>query len=436
MQEHPSSADDDFAVAHREWLRERVAHYLGRPVPDTAPLDEEGFDSVAALSLYGDIEDEFGTLIDPEDIWTYPTVRELAGFLAMRDSRRDAGRVRAAFVFTGQGSQHPGMTAGLHLHSTGYRTFLEEADAALLPHTRQSMAELILGGDPRIHRTALAQPALFAVGYALARTLQEAGVQPVAVLGHGIGEFAAATVAGALTLDDAAGLVSLRGASMQRLPPGGGMMATCVTPREAAELVAGEPDVGIGAVNAAKSVVLSGDRAALERIEAVLAERHVRCRYLAVAHAFHSPLMRSMVPGFEAVLRRLPGGAPRLPFYSTVYGRLATEPLYAPYWAEQITSPVRFADAARSMLAQQAPTHVVEIGPRAVLTPYLRRMGGGRRGPVCLPVCQGPGSDAVDLAGVISALDAGPLTAAFPGVEDSGVRDNGVRDNGARDGGA
>lgn len=231
MQEHPSSADDDFAVAHREWLRERVAHYLGRPVPDTAPLDEEGFDSVAALSLYGDIEDEFGTLIDPEDIWTYPTVRELAGFLAMRDSRREPGRVRAAFVFTGQGSQHPGMTAGLHLHSTGYRTFLEEADAALLPHTRQSMAELILGDDPRIHRTALAQPALFAVGYALARTLQEAGVQPVAVLGHGIGEFAAATVAGALTLDDAAGLVSLRGASMQRLPPGGGMMATCITPR-------------------------------------------------------------------------------------------------------------------------------------------------------------------------------------------------------------
>ncbi|MGW4230513.1 acyltransferase domain-containing protein [Streptomyces sp. NPDC004980] len=426
MQEHPSSAEDDFAVAHREWLRERVAHYLGRPVPDTARLDEEGLDSVAALSLYGDMEEEFGTLVEPEDIWTYPTVRELADFLAMRDSRHDAGRIRAAFVFTGQGSQHPGMTAGLHRHSTGYRTFLEEADAALLPFTRQSVAELILGDDPRVHRTDLAQPALFAVGYALARTLQEAGVRPVAVLGHGIGEFAAATVAGALALDDAARLVATRGALMQALPSGGAMMAVCVTPYEAAELVAAEPDVGISAVNAARSVVLSGDRAALERVEARLAERDVRCRYLTVTHAFHSPLMRPMVSEFEACLRRLPGAAARLPFYSTLYGRLATEPLYAPYWAEQITSPVRFADAARCMLAQQAPTHVVEIGPRPVLTPYLRRIGGGRQGPVCLPVCQGPRSDAVDLAGVISALDAGPLTAAFPGVRGSGARDGGA----------
>jgi acyl transferase domain-containing protein len=103
-----------------------------------------------------------------------------------------------------------------------------------------------------------------------------------------------------------------------------------------------------------------------------------------------------------------------VPFYSTVYGRLTTEPLYASYWTEQLTAPVRFADAARALLAQQAPTHVVEIGPRAVLTPYLRRLGGAR-GPVCLPVCQGPESDAVDLAGVISVLDAGPLAAALAG---------------------
>jgi acyl transferase domain-containing protein len=125
--------------------------------------------------------------------------------------------------------------------------------------------------------------------------------------------------------------------------------------------------------------------------------------------------MTPMVPKFEAVLRKMPGAAARVPFYSTVRGRLATEPLYARYWTEQITSPVRFADAARGLLAQQAPTHVVEIGPRAVLTPYLRRLGGGTRGPVCLPVCQGPASDAVDLAGVISALDAGPLAAALSG---------------------
>lgn len=415
MQEQSPGEQDDFAVAHREWLSERVAHYIGHPVEDTVPLAEAGLDSVAALSLYGDIEAEFGGLIEPDDVWAYPTVRRLAEFLAMRDAGRDGSRVRTAFVFTGQGSQHPGMTVGLYRNSTGYRAFLDEADAAVRPWTGESVVELILTGDPRVHRTALTQPALFAVEYALARTLEEAGVRPVAVLGHGIGEFAAAAVAGALALADAAKLVSLRGALMQHMPPGGGMMAVCVTPYEAAELVAAEPAVVISAVNAAKAIVLSGDRAALDRIEARLAERSIRCRHLSVSCAFHSPLMAPVVPEFEAVLRRMPGRAARVPFYSTVYGRLATEPLYTSYWAEQITAPVRFADAARGLLAQQAPTHVVEIGPRAVLTPYLRRLGGGPRGPVCLPVCQGPASDAVDLAGVISALDAGPLAGALSG---------------------
>ncbi|MFE3519534.1 acyltransferase domain-containing protein [Streptomyces sp. NPDC059166] len=415
MQDKPPRTEDDFAVAHREWLTERVTHYLGRAVDDTVSLAEEGFDSVAGLSLYGDIEEEFGPLIEPEDIWAYPTLRQLADLLAMRDLNRGSSAVRAAFVFTGQGSQHPGMTSGLYLNSTGYRAFLEEADAAITQWTKQSVVKMILSDDPGVHRTAMTQPALFAVEYALARTLEEAGVRPVAVLGHGIGEFAAATVAGALTLPDAAKLVSMRGAFMQYLPPGGGMLATCVTPYEAAELVAGEPDVGISAINAAKAIVLSGDRTALERIEARLAERGIRCRHLAVSHAFHSPLMAPVVPKFEAIVRRVPGGAPKLPFYSTVHGRLTTEPLLAPYWTEQITAPVRFADAARSLLAQQTPTHVVEIGPQAVLTPYLRRMGGGPRGPVCIPVCQGPASDAVDLAGVISALDAGPLAASLSG---------------------
>ncbi|MEU1280333.1 acyltransferase domain-containing protein [Streptomyces sp. NPDC005805] len=408
----PVSEPDHHRAAHREWLLERLAHYLGRPVEETVPLSEYGLDSVLALSLYGDIEAEFGPLVEPGDIWAHPTVRELAQYMASRDTRPGGGhRIRSVFVFTGQGCQHPGMTSGLYLNSTGYRHHLDAAAEALLPYTGLSVVDLILDKDPRIRLASCAQPALFAVEYALARTLQDAGVVPAAVLGHGIGEFAAATVAGAIGLADAAQLVALRGAFMQQLPPGGGMTAACITPYEAAELVAHEPRAGIGAMNAVKSTVLSGEIAALERIEARLASRGVRCRRLAVSHAFHSPLMEPMVAKFTAAARRLPGGIARLPFYSTVYGRMATEPLYAPYWAEQLTAPVRFADAARSMLAQQAPTHVVEIGPRVVLSPYLRRMGG----PACIPVCQGPESDAVDLAGVISALDAGPLAAELAG---------------------
>ncbi|MEC4017647.1 acyltransferase domain-containing protein [Streptomyces sp. H27-D2] len=400
-------------LAYADWLTERLTRYLGRPVDETVPFAEQGLDSVAALSLYGDIEEEFGPLIDPTDIWEYPTVRSLAWQFALRDPRPgDAGQVRAAFVFTGQGSQHPGMTSGLYLHSTDYRTFLDEAADALQPYTGLSVVDLILSGDLRIHQTAFTQPALFAVEYALARTLEASGVRPVAVLGHGIGEFAAAAIAGALTLADAAKLVALRGAFMQYLPSNGGMLATCAPSYEAAELAAGEPGVSISAINAAKATVLSGDLAGLERIQDRLALRGIASTPLKVTHPFHSPLMEPVVPKFEVVARRLPGGAPRLPFYSTVHGRFTNEPLYAPYWTRQITAPVRFADAARQLLAQQTPSHIVEIGPRVVLTPFLRRLGG-RSGPICLAMCRGPESNAVDLAGVLSALDAGPLNTAL-----------------------
>lgn len=397
----------------RDWLLEHVARYVTRTVEEDTPFPELGMDSVAALGLYGDIEEEFGALIEPADIWTYPTVLGLARFLALRDISPESGnQVRAAFLFTGQGSQHPGMTTGLYLHSTGYRTHLDEAADALLPYTGTSLVDLILSTDPRIHQTAFAQPALFAVEYALARTLEDEGVLPTAVLGHGIGEFAAAVISGALGLHEAAKLVAVRGAFMQHLPAGGGMMATCAPPYEAAELLAGEDAVSIAAINASHATVLSGGLDGLDRIAVRLAERGIATRVLEVTHAFHSPLMEPMLSRFEAVARRLPGGAARLPYYSTVRGGLTTEPLYAPYWSRHITAPVRFADAARQLLAQQRPTHVVEVGPRAVLTPFIRRIEKSR-GPACFAVCRGAETNAVDLAGVVSTLEAGPFASSM-----------------------
>ncbi|MEV0092385.1 acyltransferase domain-containing protein [Streptomyces sp. NPDC050738] len=406
----PGGAPDEDDFLH--WLREQVAAYAQREVDDDAPLAEWGLGSLTLLELYGDIEERFGPLIDPPDLWAHPTIRDLARHLAMRNGLRVHGeRVRAAFVFTGQGSQHPRMAAGLYEHSTAYRHHLTTADEAISPHLGRSVVELILSGDSRIHQTALTQPALFAVCYALAMTLIGEGVEPVAVLGHGVGEFAAAVVSGALPLAVAAQLVSFRGAFMQYLPSGGGMIATCADPHEAAEATASEPGVSIGAFNAARATVLSGELAALERVQERLASSGIASTFLQVTHAFHSPLMEPVAPRFEEAARRLPGGAPRIPYYSTVYGRRIDEPLDAVYWTHQITSPVRFADAARAMLSQQAPSHAVEIGPKPVLTPFLRRIAGSR-GPRCIPVCRGPQSNAVELAGVLSALSAGPLAEA------------------------
>ncbi|MEU6223715.1 acyltransferase domain-containing protein [Streptomyces sp. NPDC047042] len=397
------------------WLTRRISDYARREVGQETLLVECGLDSVALLSLYGDIEAEFGSLIDPQDMWVYPTVRELAGHLAVRRVRvKRRERIRVVFVFVGQGSQYPGMAEGLYRHSTSYRLGLTWVDEVLRPYLGRSVADLILSQDPGIDRTSLSQPALFAVEYALARTLLDAGVRPVAVLGHGLGEFAAATVAEALTPGHAARLVAMRGAFMQRLPTNGGMLATCADPYEAAEVSASEPGVSIGAINAARATVLSGDLDGLARVSDRLADAGISSRLLPVGHAFHSPRMEAVVPGFTAVAGRFPDVLPRVPFYSTVYGRELAEPLGAAYWARQITSPVRFAEAVRRMLAQLDPTHVVEIGPKAVLTPLLRRIGGAD-GPRCLAVCHGPESNAVDLAGVLSALNAGPLAEDPPG---------------------
>jgi acyl transferase domain-containing protein len=243
---------------------------------------------------------------------------------------------------------------------------------------------------------------------ALFRLVESWGVRPDFLAGHSIGELAAAHVAGVLSLADAARLVAARGRLMQALPEGGAMVAVQAAEDEVLPLLAGRSDVGLAAVNGPSSVVLSGAEQAVAEIAAQLAELGRKTKRLTVSHAFHSPLMEPMLAKFEAVTRRVPGGAPRLPFYSTVHGRPVNEPLYAPYWTAHCTSPVRFADAARQMLDQQALTHIVEIGPKVVLTPFLRRMGG-TEGPSCIGMCRGPETNAVYLAGVLSALDAGPL---------------------------
>ncbi|MFH8349835.1 acyltransferase domain-containing protein [Streptomyces sp. NPDC018045] len=389
------------------WLIRRISGYAAREIGPQTPLTECGLDSVALLGLFGEIEEGFGPLIDPEDIWVSPSVGDLADQLTARRARRDAGRVRPAFVIGGQGGRPPGTAAGLHHASAVYRTALTRADEALRPHVGRSVVGLLHGGPVR-HRGALPPPAVFAVGYALARTLLDAGVRPVAVVGHGVGELVAAVVAEALPLAEAARLAALCGACTRRLPAGGGMLAVCAEPGEALG-AAGERGLYVGAVNAARATVLSGRFDALARARDALAAQGVAGRLLATGHAYHSPLMAPAVPHLRARAAGSLSDRPRTGYYSTVYGRRWAAPLSADYWAELVTSPVRFAEAVRWMLSLEAPTHVVEIAPQAVLTPFVRRIGGAA-GPRCLPVCHGPGAGVVDLAEVLSALDVRPLT--------------------------
>lgn len=312
---------------------------------------------------------------------------------------------RIAFAFTGQGAQYPGMTGRLYAGHPGYRGHLDEAAEALRPYTGTSIADLILRGDLRIHQTGFTQPAMFAVEYALAATLIDAGVRPTAVLGHSIGEFAAAVVGGALALDDAALLVAIRGAYMQYLPSGGGMLAVRAAPDEVVDLLEQEPEVGYGAFNGPKATVLSGDLGGLDRIHDELEQRGVLSRRLQVSHGFHSLLMRPMLQRFSLAAARVHPRAPRLPFFSTVHGRELRdgEMLDAAYWTEHICAPVRFEQAARRLLADQHPHTVLEIGPKPVLANMFKvlvEVGG----PTVLPVCRGEDTDAAALSAVISGL--------------------------------
>ncbi|MFF3712738.1 type I polyketide synthase [Streptomyces phaeochromogenes] len=341
-----------------------------------------------------------------------------------------------AWLFTGQGAQYPGMGARLYRESALFRRHLDGVDTALVPHTGRSIRDLLLTGDPAVHRTGWAQPALFAVGHALGATLTEVGVRPGLLLGHSVGEFAAAVHAGALPLEDAARLVAVRGSLMEQLPDGGGMLAVHASADRLRDLVEREPLVGFAALNGPRSTVISGDLAALDRIAESRELDGVRLRRLEVSHAFHSPLMRPALEAFRQVAEQVAGGTPRLPFYSTLRGkRLESEQLDASYWTEHIEAPVLFADAAAQLLDER-PTHLLELGPRPVLTALARRLDdrsadlealGRSTGPVALHPLPDPESDGRALAETVAALyragiDIDWTAAAHPVPDDTPAR--------------
>ncbi|MFI9076355.1 type I polyketide synthase [Streptomyces sioyaensis] len=313
-------------------------------------------------------------------------------------------KVSIGWLFTGQGSQYAGMTHALHTRHGSYRRALADVDEAMEPHLGGSITQHMLGGSQEIDTTGLAQPAIFAAGYALGMVLRDTGAEPGWMVGHSIGEFAAAVHAGVLSLDDACQLIAVRARLMQRLPAGGGMLAVRC-PAEAVEpLLADCPEVALAAVNGPEDIVYSGPIEALERIAEELGTAGVTSRRLRVSHAFHSPRMEPMLAEFKAIASDITYRPTRLPMYSTLYGRLLGEGelMDADYWAQHISRPVRFAQAVTEALRQE-PSHLVEIGPRSVLGPMLRRIPAARRLPVLTPI-PGPEATGTELSEVVARL--------------------------------
>jgi 8-amino-7-oxononanoate synthase len=223
--------------------------------------------------------------------------------------------------------------------------------------------------DDRINRTEFAQPAIFAVQYAQAHGLLRLGAEPAWLLGHSIGEYAAAVVAEVLSLDDACRLVVARGRLMQQLKTPGGMLAVRASVSDIAAL-----PLDLAAVNGPGEVVLSGATQAIEDAARTLGQTGIAVRQLNVSHAFHSRLMEPMTAEFAAIAAECSYQLPAFPVFSTLRGRMLgdDEPMDADYWTAHIGATVRFADAAAEAM-QAEPTHLVEFGAKRTLAPMITR---------------------------------------------------------------
>lgn len=278
-----------------------------------------------------------------------------------------AGGISAGWLFSGQGTQYPGMHRALYEDSATFRDAFDRVESTMLPYLGARIGRLM--DDDRVHRTEFAQPAIFAAQYAQTQALAAVGAEPAWLLGHSIGEYAAAVVAEVFSLEDACRLVVARGRLMQRLPAGGGMLAIHASVNELPFRT-----MDVAAVNGDGEIVLSGALDAIERTAAWCAEAGIRARRLDVSHAFHSELMEPMVAEFAAVATQCRYQLPLIPMFSTLRGGIPDrdEPMDAQYWTAHVRATVRFGAAVTEAL-QTHPTHLVEFGSRPTLAPMIIR---------------------------------------------------------------
>jgi len=288
-----------------------------------------------------------------------------------------SGPDKVVFVFSGQGSQYSGMALGLYESNVEFRNAADHCAQLIGDLSGLSILDVIRDDEGKIDKTQYAQPAIFLVQYALSQLWKSHGVVPAMVVGHSVGEIAAACAAGVLSLHNAVRLVLCRARLMGEVSEHGGLLAVSLAEDVAVRLL-DDNDLTVAAINGPSSTVIAGPLPNLTRLEAKLRDMGAKARRLKVSHAFHSPIFSTAAKSLASELHDLEFEKPSCPIALNVLGEYRPGfAISAGYWAQQMISPVRFYDCVNSLLAM-SPGPWVEIGPHPTLLPMVRESIEGK----------------------------------------------------------
>jgi amino acid adenylation domain-containing protein len=350
---------------------------------------------------------------------------EAIAVLSKRDRQRVQTRLRAKdnpavyFLFPGQGSQHANMAREIYETEPVFRQAVDRCAEILRPYLGADLRTLLYPpagaseeASKRVTDTIIAQPAIFTVEYALAQLWMSWGIRPQGMLGHSIGEFVAACVAGVLSLEDALTLVATRGRMMQDVPAGG-MLSVRLPESEVRSRLNGK--LSLAAVNSPSLCVVAGPYEALEHFEQELGREGIACRRLVTSHAFHSAMMDGVIQPFTNHVAKMRLNPPRIPFISGVTGTWitgedATDPAY---WARHCRQAVQFS-AGVSELRKNPNGILLEVGPGNVLNTLARQHAGSASDPVIVSSLSDGYSGQGDAASLMNALGSVWLSGVQP----------------------
>ena len=305
---------------------------------------------------------------------------------------------KIALLFTGQGSQYINMGRELYETQPVFRQALEKCNQILVPYLEKSIFEVIYPEnnqelDNSIDQTANTQPALFAIEYALYKLWESWGIKPDVVMGHSVGEYVAACIAGVFTLEDGLKLIVHRGRLMQQSPTGGEMMAVMASHEQVQQIITPySQQVAIAAINGPSSIVISGESEAIEGVRERLDSLEIKTKQLQVSHGFHSHLMEPMLAEFMVVASEITYNQPTIPLISNVTGARADNSIAtANYWVNHVHQPVKFAQSMET-LHQEGYCVFLEIGAKPILLGMVRQCLPEDE-VVCLPSLRANKSD-------------------------------------------